>query len=226
MKIKAFFYKYYLLPPIIVLALNLTSSFVTRFFITDRNFYDITCVFDRQIPFIPEFIYIYVLAFVQWAVCLISVMIIDRKKSLYYCTAMNIGLVISGIVFLLFPTVMVIRPEFSGGGALTELLGKFIFSADTPPMNIFPSIHCLFSWGCARAVFSVKRIPKTVKALNFVFTVLVFLSVLFVKQHNLADIPAGIIAFETGVFVVWLSGRKKVSRANEKIEEKQPALRG
>ena len=200
---------YSFIPPFAVLASNLISSFITRMFTAGGHIYDITLPVDRALPFVPEFIYVYVLAFLQWAVCLIAIMIIDSKKSLYYCMGITFGNIISGVIFLLFPTVMSIRPDFSGGGAVTELIGRFIFAADTPPMNIFPSVHCLTSWGCMRMIFALKRIPKWLKIANAIFSVLVFLSVLFVKQHLIFDVPAGIIIFEAGLLITRITGIDK-----------------
>ena len=200
---------YSFIPPFAVLASNLISSFITRMFTAGGHIYDITLPIDRSIPFVPEFIYIYVLAFLQWAVCLIAVMVIDSKKSWYYCMGITAGNLISGVIFLVFPTIMSIRPDFSGGGVITEFIGRFIFAADTPPMNIFPSLHCLHSWGCMRMIFAIKQVPKGIKIANAVFSVLVFLSVLFVKQHLVFDVPAGIIIFEVGLFLVRLFKRKQ-----------------
>ncbi len=195
--------KYPFFAPLLVLASNVFFSFFTRPFLDTSRLFDMTTAFDKKIPFIPEFIYIYVLAYIQWALCIIAVMLIDREKSNCYCLGIVIADIIAGVMFLAVPTVMTIRPEFSGTG-LTGWLVKFIFSADNPPYNIFPSVHCIFSWGCARAVFSVKRIPLSLKIINAVFSVLVFLSVLFVKQHAIVDIPAGILAFEAGLLLVRL----------------------
>lgn len=209
MTAKEFFKKYSFFPPLLVLATNLLSSFVTRPFITDSRVHDIATVWDKSIPFVPEFIYIYVLAFVQWAVCLVAAVFLDGRKSRYFCFGASVANLLSGAVFLVFPTVMTIRPDFSGGGALTELLGRFIFAADTPPMNIMPSLHCLHSWICLRMIFSIQKVPKEVKIINAVFSVLVFLSVLFVKQHMIIDIPAGIIIAEAGLFIVRLAAKRK-----------------
>ncbi|MBO4692775.1 MAG: hypothetical protein J5659_00060 [Clostridia bacterium] len=197
--IKGFFKKRYFLPPFLVLATNLTVSFLTRPFIDAAATCLVTTV-DRKIPFVPEFIYIYVFAFVQWLICILAVMIKDKEKSFYYCGGIIFGNLMSGIVFLVFPTIMSIRPEYTGGGLTGEIV-RFIFAADTPPMNIFPSIHCLFSWGCMRMICALGSVPKALKVFNAVFSVLVFLSVLFVKQHVVYDIPAGIFAFEAGLFL-------------------------
>ena len=208
--VRDFFRKYSFFPPILVLLTNLISSFPTRPLIPASRLHDIVTAWDLKIPFVPEFIHIYFLAFVQWAVCLIAVMLLDKRASWYYCIGMSIGNVIAGIIFLLFPTVMTIRPELTGSG-FTYRLATMIFSADDPPLNLFPSIHCLLSWGCARMIFAVKRLPKTVKYINAVFSAAVFASVLFVKQHYVIDVPAGILAFEAGLVIT------KYSHIHEKL---------
>lgn len=209
MTAKEFFKRYSFFPPLLVLATNLTVSFVTRPFINYDRTVNIVTSADKAIPFVPEFIYVYFLAFVQWAICLIAVMILDKRNNWRFCLGISVGNILSGIVFIVLPTVMSIRPEFSGGGALTELLGRFLFTADTPPKNILPSLHCLHSWGCMRMIFAVKRIPARFKAANAVFTFLVFASVLFVKQHLIIDIPTGILAFELGFIITSIAGRFK-----------------
>lgn len=192
-----FFKPAVLLPPLFLVATNLISSFVTRIFI-DGKVFDFTTAADKSIPFVPEFIFIYFLAFVQWAICIVSLMITDNPVCRRYCIASGIANILSGVVFFIVPTVMTIRPEFSGGGALAEFIGKFLFAADTPPKNILPSVHCLQSWGCMRMVFASKRVPRYLKVINAVFSFLVFASVLFVKQHLIIDVPAGIAVFELG----------------------------
>ena len=205
-----------IIPPFLVLATNLTVSFLTRFFISYDNAGSVTVPLDNRIPFVPEFIYIYVLAFLQWAICIIAVMIIDSGVSLRFCMGISFGNLLSGIVFILYPTVMLSRPQFSGGGITGELV-KFIFAADTPPANIFPSLHCLHSWACMRMLFAVKGVKAPIKILNALFSVLVFLSVLFVKQHTICDIPAGILAFEAGLLIVGIIFSVKNKRKGNEL---------
>lgn len=206
---KNFLKRYSFLPGILVLATNLIFSFVTRLFLGGRDYYDLVTVLDEKIPFLPGFIYIYCLAFLQWAVCIVALMIVDRETYFRFCIGLTAANILSGAVFLILPSLMVSRPEFSGGGAVTELLGKFIFAADTPPRNIFPSVHCSHSWACLRMLFASKIVPRKFKYLNALFSVAVFLSVLFVKQHCLVDIPAGILIFEAGLLITKLTGIDK-----------------
>ena len=193
------------MPPLIALTTNIAASFFTRF--VGGRMVDVATVIDDKIPFVPEFIYIYFLAYIQWAVCMIGVMMVNENVGRRYCNAIAIANIISGIFFLVMPTVAYIRPEeFSGGGAFTEFLGNFIYAADNPPQNAFPSIHCLHSWGCMRMLLAVKGAPKSLKAANATLSFLVFASVVFVKQHFFIDIPAGILVFEAGLFITRFAG--------------------
>ena len=205
-------------PPLFVVATNLISSFITRLFTSGGTVYDIATDLDKAIPFLPGFIHIYFLAFVQWAICLVAVMILDDEKSWYYCMGISVANLLSGVVFLIYPTVMGIRPPCEGGDAFTQLVGNFLFSADDPPMNILPSLHCLHSWACMRMVFAVKRVPGYLKWINAIFTMLVILSVLLVKQHLLIDIPTGILIFEAGLLITRFTGiDKKLSALRRRI---------
>ena len=200
MRTRYFFSKFLFIPPLIALITNIGASFFTRF-IGGRTV-DIATVVDDKIPFVPEFIYIYILAYIQWVVCIIAVMISDEYVGRRYCFAISVANIISGIFFLVMPTVAYIRPEeFTGGGTVTEFLGNFIYAADNPPQNAFPSIHCLHSWGCMRMLFALKSAPRSIKIINATVSFLVFASVVFVKQHFFIDIPAGILVFELGLFI-------------------------
>ena len=116
------------------------------------------------------------------------------------------------IMFLVFPTIM-IRPEITGNGIFDQLT-NFVYSADAPT-NLFPSLHCLESYIIFRASFGIKKHTKALVIFNGIFALLVFASVLFVKQHLFLDIPAAIIVSELGFFI----GKKiKSHRVFEKID--------
>ena len=53
-----------------------------------------------------------------------------------------------------------------------------------------------FVW---RGTLGCKKVPLWYKVFNFVFLVLVCLSILFVKQHVIVDIPAALIISESAI---------------------------
>ena len=101
------------------------------------------------------------------------------------------------MIFVLLPATNV-RPVLTETNMFEKLLG-IIYTMDAPD-NLFPSIHVLASWFCWRGMTGSRKISFPVKALFFVFWILVSLSVLFVKQHVLADIPSAVVLAELCIF--------------------------
>ena len=169
--------------------------------------YDITSAWDEKIPFIEAFSIIYILAYLQW---ILNYLLLAREDNGRLCAKIVIADVIAKLIcfvfFAAFPTTL-LRPEALSDGFF-GFVTKIIFWADSPT-NLFPSIHCLESWACFRAVLGMKKVPKWFVVFTFIFSVLVFLSTVFLKQHVLIDIIAGIAVFELGVLIVRLLGLDK-----------------
>lgn len=62
-------------------------------------------------------------------------------------------------------------------------------------------MHCLASWLCFRFSRKLKRLPRWFGWAQGVFTLLVFASVVLVKQHSWLDIPGGVAAAELGILL-------------------------
>jgi len=170
---------------------------VTRYDLTDWPF-----VIDSVLPFIPAFMLIYVLSYVQW----VGSYIYHSRDSRALCYRMTnsdlIAKVIVLAVFLLLPTGDYsggLQPEVVGNGPF-EWLTRLIFAADKP-ISLFPSIHCLESWMCFRTATMMTKRNRWYITAQFVFTLLVFASVVLVKQHFFIDILGGIVVAEIGLFV-------------------------
>lgn len=191
----------------LVFITNMIAYYGTHIINNGRAYHSVVMAVDRKIPFIEPFIYVYVLAFLQWIICYITACVKDGEKCGYFAFGASFANLICMVCFIAYPTIMTIRPEINGG-SITDMLTRYIFAADTPPVNLLPSIHCLESWICLRMVFSLKGVPRAVKYANAAFSCLVFASVLLVKQHALADVPAGIAAAEAGLFLARLILKK------------------
>jgi len=127
----------------------------------------------------------------------------ESREEIYKVASANIlAKIFCGIIFVALPTAMV-RAEITGGG-IFNLLTSFIYAADTPAVNLFPSIHCLESWAVFRCSLKLK-LPIGYKIAMGIFSLGVFASVLLVKQHIILDIPAGILVFELGYLIVHLT---------------------
>lgn len=212
--------KYSILPIALMLLLNCITFIGTKF-ITDGNFtfiadggthYDLSTPLDDAIPFVSEFVIIYVLAYVQWVVGFIFLAKESKRVCFEVVSCEMIGKLFCLVIFLALPT-LIIRPEVTGDG-LFDWGMKVVFAVDTPT-NLFPSLHCIESWLIFRTAPRVTRFGKWYSIANGILAVLVFASVVFVKQHLVLDIPSAIIITEISLFL----GKKfKSYRAFEKLD--------
>jgi hypothetical protein len=177
--------------------LQVLVFFGTRLLLPGRALHDLSVPLDGRIPFVPAWITVYFSAYAVWAAGLLIILAAERARGIRVLFAYGLALLICGIVFVLYPCTME-RPEIVGEGIFAEWM-RFLYRADSPT-NLFPSIHVLASWFCWHGMTGSRKIPFPVKALFFVFWILVSLSVLFVKQHVLADIPSAVVLAELCIF--------------------------
>lgn len=150
---------------------------------------------DTALPFLVPFVLFYVLAFVQWG---LNYLLIARdSKDLCYRFAFGniIAKLICLFFFVFLPTTLA-RPEVTGTDLCSRLV-RLIYTFD-PPVNLFPSIHCLESWCCIRASFLLKKSNRAYQTATLIMSLGVFASTLFIKQHVIADVFGGIVVFEAG----------------------------
>lgn len=138
---------------------------------------------DRQVPFVPAFIFVYA-AYYLW---LGLPLVIARSRDQFYraVTALLLMQVLALFVFVAYPT-HIDRPDVLGTGVAAWLVRQ-LYAIDRG-FNLLPSLHvahAIFVAGFARAV-----VPRwfPVVALG---SALISASTVLVKQHYVLDIPAG-----------------------------------
>lgn len=186
------------LPLALVLIINFSAFYGTRLINAGFHHCDLSLPIDRAIPLVPFFIVFYIAAFVQWVITYIFIARDTREVCFRYIGGDIIAKLICAVIFLILPTAMT-RPEITGGDVFSKLT-QLIYSLDTPD-NLFPSVHCLESWICLRASLAMKKTGKGFAAVNIVTTLLVFASVVFVKQHLFVDIISGVAVAEAGLLI-------------------------
>ncbi len=196
---------YGLVPIVIALSFNVFVFTGTRPLTQHLYHHDIYSKLDQMIPFCPWWMIIYVLAFPTWAIGYIMISREERKICYNMFTAEIIAKALVLVCFFVYPTVMVDPqhdPVFSSQiqHGFIGWLCRFVYSFDEPN-NLFPSIHCLESWFVFRAAFSLKHGGVKYKTFMFVSAILVFASVLFVKQHVIIDVIGGIVVVEIALFL-------------------------
>lgn len=146
---------------------------------------------DNKIPFISQFIF----AYISWYVMLFLVPYIFYKtnpKSFnkYYITTflcITIGL----FIYFFYPTTMYrANIEFK---SISEYLVNIIYKMDTPVLNCFPSMHCVISFIFIYVSLTEKNLNIKYKVLLTIWSLLVIVSTLLVKQHVLVDVISAFI---------------------------------
>jgi membrane-associated phospholipid phosphatase len=179
-------------PLLFILIFHFACFYMPHFLVDDARRVDLSLPIDEAIPFLPVFICFYVAAYIQWFASYIYHCCADRDL----CTRLfraEVGLKLSSaLIFIIFPTVMV-RPEL--GSSFFDSLVSIIYFLDKP-INLFPSLHCAASWLCFRSACALGGASRKYILFQLFFTVLVCASTVFIKQHLIIDIPAGIILAE------------------------------
>ena len=193
------------LPLAAAFGFNMAVFCGTRVINKNRKYHDMSTSLDKKIPFTPKSVFIYVFAFVQWIVGYVVVARDGKDTCKRVVGADVIAKAITLACFLIYPTEME-RPsqddERIQGKGLDKWLTRFIYKADAAN-NLFPSIHCLESWMIFKSCDHLKkRPPFWYKPVMFVTAICVFASTVLLKQHVIADIPAGVGAAEAGYAVM------------------------
>lgn len=143
---------------------------------------------DRMTPFIPIFIIPYVFWFVY--IYIVLALILWKSSKKYYQTVVyyNVGQIICFFCYHFYRTT-VPRPNVTGHDIFSRLVTK-VYVNDLP-YNCFPSIHVLTTFIFMLMFWRIKTkrwLWWSVEIIGF----FIIISTLFVKQHVLLDVVAGI----------------------------------
>jgi membrane-associated phospholipid phosphatase len=153
----------------------------------DLPTHDITSFIDKQIPLIPLFIWPYMLCYIFPFLLLLVVK--DWHRFNLTLLSVIIANLSAFILYFIFPVAFP-RPEL--GQSLSERLLSFLYRVDFyPGANKLPSLHVTFTWIVYLACRG-QRLNRLGQSIVFSLAVLITLSALFVKQHVMADVAAGL----------------------------------
>jgi membrane-associated phospholipid phosphatase len=179
---------------------------------TRSSYFNPSFAFERHLPFMPEFIFGYVLVYLS--VLLIYFVINDMGDWHRGVIAFLTATTLAYIIFLLFPVRMELRPEIGqvSGTSFAAALTRWYYYIDAP-YNLFPSLHVTYP--TIAMLIAWKRHPL-MRLVLMVMMLIVAVSVVLVKQHYVADVIAGFLnATLCYIFAVraerWLQARRKAS---------------
>lgn len=153
----------------------------------------IWCPLDDYIPFCEWFLFPYLF----WFIFLVGMYAytvffeVDLFKKLMYFTIATYTFTV--IVYLLFPNMQELRPaEFPRDNFLTRFMAGY-YEMDTNT-NVLPSLHVIGAFAVQTAAWHSKRLGTTPWRIAFTVTaILISLSTVFLKQHSILDVFAGLL---------------------------------
>lgn len=178
--------------------------------------YTLSSKLDNAIPFVPGFIYAYVL----WYVMIIGVpfiLYLKNKTSFYkYTVSLFITIIVGFVIFLAFPTT-VARPSIEVQG-ITLWLVNTIYLLDTPSLCCLPSMHCVLCFLMIIYTCTTKEFRVIQKVIITFLSLLIVASTMLIKQHVIID---AILALIITLATVYIVGKFKLHETmQEKIENK------
>ena len=185
---------------------QLLAFYATRLLLPYLPQHSFETALDAAIPVRAEWIIIYYLTFVFWIASAVLILSESRAYARRMVQGYLIAMLISGVIFLVYPTTIT-RPVPPDTGLFNILLA-LLYQIDAP-VNLCPSLHVLITYFCIRAAMGSRIVPRWYLPASWVFLALVCLCVLFVKQHVLADIPAAILVAELSVRLAGLGKERE-----------------
>lgn len=147
---------------------------------------------DTTIPFWEKTIWIYLSQFV--IAFLIPFKVRDSRTLTLTYYSIALASLISFFVFTVYPTQMPLRME--GEEAVERVLFAFLYSIDVDA-NCFPSLHV------AVATLAGYGLYRSTRSLLFViWSLLICISTLTVKQHYFVDVVGGLVIAGGSLLVV------------------------
>ena len=155
---------------------------------------------DDAIPFVPQFVLVYVLWYPYLLVPAAYLYFRDAKAfvrfGMYFVASFSISMLICSV----FPNGQDLRPADPGEGALSWMVGR-IYAVDTNT-NVLPSMHVVGCAGVCFAAFDTKKF-HWVRGLLVILGILICASTVLIKQHSFLDVIWGAVIAAAVGFAVY-----------------------
>ena len=179
--------------------------------------YSVRCALDKWIPFCEWFLIPYLAWFLFLPGMLGYLFFRDTRAFSNMMKFIIFTYGVTMVIYLLFPTRQDLRPAvFPRDNSLTRFMAAF-YAFDTNT-NVCPSIHVLGSMAAGFGALDAGTIrSKGAKAGWMGLALLISVSVVFVKQHSVIDLGAGLALSALGwVLVYGKTARKRAYRTSLK----------
>ncbi|WP_026895164.1 phosphatase PAP2 family protein [Clostridiisalibacter paucivorans] len=161
---------------------------------------------DKHIPLVKYMIIPYFFWYIYVWMVFFYLAVKDEKLFFTHSKATIISKSICIILFLVYPT-FVIRPEITGQDIFSKAL-IHLYASDNP-VNALPSIHVLQTILTHIAIINIRNATKKLKISSSIISMLIILSTVMTKQHNIIDVFAAYILAIIVIKIVYLLDYKK-----------------
>lgn len=148
--------------------------------------------FDSRIPFCEYFVIPYYLWFVFLAGIHIYTLLFDVsafEKLMYFII---ITYTVTTVIYIVYPNKQELRPtEFARDNIFVNIV-KMLYGFDTNT-NVCPSLHVIGSFAVLFTTWQCRRFKNVRDQIWIILlTVLISISTVFLKQHSIIDVIAGL----------------------------------
>ena len=158
------------------------------------NYWVSWCTLDDMIPFVRQFVLVYVLWYPLMLGTTLYLLLKDRRAFLRYARSVVLGLTACMLTFVLLPSGQNLRPAEVPGNDLTAWMVRAIYAADTNT-NVFPSMHVVGTLAAVIGIFDSRSAPRGVQWGVAALGVLINASTVLIKQHSVLDILGGVVLY-------------------------------
>jgi len=198
-------------PFVAFLATYMVLFYLIRLIKVEKYLYP-SMAFDLKIPYIG----IFVVPYLSWLIWMpfiwLYTLFQDEKlfKKISYMMLLSMSLYL--VFSLICPTALELRPTLLNCKDIWCRLTTFLYSL-TPETYVFPSLHVHHSLVALYAIYHGKDKlfqNKYFKLFGLIWTIMICLSTVFVKQHSMIDAGGGALLFLIILMIVeYFEKRKK-----------------
>ena len=184
-------YRHYLL--LLYLPIYLAAFFLLERHITTNYWVSYWPALDDRIPFVSWFVIPYYIWYPYIILTGVFFMFRDIHTFTRYMYSVIIGYSLGLLICALFPNGQNLRPMSFREDSIFTRMVQAIYRVDTNT-NVLPSFHVIGSFAVVSAVMnSTSTRNRCFQAFMIVMAVLICASTVFIKQHSVLDIFAGLI---------------------------------
>lgn len=171
---------------------------------------------DNLIPFLKLFILPYVSWYPYVAIFLLVLCFVDKDNYFKLVGSICIGMLTCYLIYFFYPTY-VQRPWVEDKDILDKIV-LWVYGRDNP-FNCWPSIHVLNAYLVALYTTLSNKLSPSIKSASITVSILIILSTMFVKQHYLSDVAAGLLLGTTVYLAIEIFVKLIVNRIGNTLTD-------